>query len=92
MRKLEGATQQEQEAAIDELVSDLTLEEKVAMLSGHGFMKQIARGDQACLQGIRFDRTPTDKRDKARGWLVTRWGGITSSRHPTSLAQRSWLE
>ena len=35
-----GATRQEQEDRIGELLAELTLEEKVDMLSGHGFMKQ----------------------------------------------------
>ena len=36
-----GATRGEQEERIRELLAELDLEEKVAMLSGHGFIKQI---------------------------------------------------
>lgn len=39
-----GATRKQQEERIEELVAALSLEEKVAMLSGHGFMKQVAGG------------------------------------------------
>jgi hypothetical protein len=38
-----GATPQQQEARILELLEELTLEEKVYMLSGHGFFEQIKR-------------------------------------------------
>ena len=43
-----GASRQEQEERIALLVSQLDLEEKVAMLSGHGFMKQIAEDGRYC--------------------------------------------
>ncbi|MFQ5416113.1 MAG: glycoside hydrolase family 3 C-terminal domain-containing protein [Myxococcota bacterium] len=38
----EGSTSEQCEQRIDELLSELSLDEKVAMLSGHGFMEQIA--------------------------------------------------
>ena len=37
-----GATPNEIEARIEELVAELSLEEKIPMLSGHGFFEQIA--------------------------------------------------
>jgi beta-glucosidase len=37
-----GATRAERERRIDALLAELTLAEKVAMLSGHGFFRQIA--------------------------------------------------
>jgi len=40
-----GATEREQKARIEELVGELTLEEKIPMLSGHGFFKQIAEDE-----------------------------------------------
>jgi beta-glucosidase len=44
-----GATREQQEERIEELVAELTLEEKVPMLSGHGFFKQIAEdGGRYC--------------------------------------------
>ncbi|MAE96635.1 MAG: glycosyl hydrolase [Deltaproteobacteria bacterium] len=44
-----GATRQEQEECIEALLGELLLEEKVAMLSGHGFMEQIAEdGGRYC--------------------------------------------
>ena len=44
-----GASRQEQEERIDELLEELSLEEKVAMLSGHGFFQQIAEdGGRYC--------------------------------------------
>jgi beta-glucosidase len=44
-----GASAQQQEERIEELVRDLTLEDKVPMLSGHGFMQQIAEdGGRYC--------------------------------------------
>lgn len=43
------ASPEQLEARIDELVAGLTLEEKVSMLSGHGFFEQIARdGGRYC--------------------------------------------
>ena len=44
-----GASAAQQQARIDELLGELSLEEKVAMLSGHGFMKQVAEdGGRYC--------------------------------------------
>ena len=40
-----GASAAQQQARIDELLGELSLEEKVAMLSGHGFMKQVAEDE-----------------------------------------------
>lgn len=45
----EGATEREREARIDELLVDLSLDEKIAMLSGHGFLEQVAEdGGRYC--------------------------------------------
>ena len=45
----QGATPQQQEARISQLLGELSLEEKIAMLSGHGFMQQIAEdGGRYC--------------------------------------------
>ncbi|MBW2295121.1 MAG: glycoside hydrolase family 3 protein, partial [Deltaproteobacteria bacterium] len=41
----QGATPQQQEAKIEELLEQLTPEEKVFMLSGHGFFEQIKQDD-----------------------------------------------
>jgi beta-glucosidase len=44
-----GATPEQQASRIEELVAELTLEEKVPMLSGHGFLKQVAQdGGRYC--------------------------------------------
>jgi len=44
-----GATEQEREQRIAELLCELDLEEKVSMLSGHGFLEQIAEdGGRYC--------------------------------------------
>ena len=44
-----GASAAQQQARIEELLGELSLEEKVAMLSGHGFMKQVAEdGGRYC--------------------------------------------
>jgi beta-glucosidase len=44
-----GATPQQLEERIEAVLSELSLEEKVAMLSGHGFMEQIAKdGGRYC--------------------------------------------
>jgi len=44
-----GASAQQQAERIEQLLGELTLEEKVFMLSGHGFMKQIAEdGGRYC--------------------------------------------
>ncbi len=49
MRIAEGATEQEREDRIRDLLAELSLEEKVAMLSGHGFMKEIVEdGGRYC--------------------------------------------
>jgi beta-glucosidase len=46
-----GATPHQQEERIDEFVRELSLDEKVAMLSGHGFFAQIAAdGGRYCAQ------------------------------------------
>jgi beta-glucosidase len=37
-----GATRQQQEEKIEEILSELSLDEKIFMLSGHGFFEQIA--------------------------------------------------
>ena len=45
----QGASPEEQERRIDELLTELSLEEKVFMLSGHGFFQQLARdGGRYC--------------------------------------------
>jgi beta-glucosidase len=44
-----GSTEQQREALIAELCSELSLEEKIFMLSGHGFFEQIAEdGGRYC--------------------------------------------
>ncbi len=43
-----GASPKEQADRIEELLGELSLEEKVAMLSGHGFMKQVAEDGRYC--------------------------------------------
>jgi len=44
-----GASREQREERIDQLVGELTLEEKVPMLSGHGFLAQIAEdGGRYC--------------------------------------------
>jgi beta-glucosidase len=40
-----GSTEEEREARIAELLGELSLDEKVFMLSGHGFMQQIAEDE-----------------------------------------------
>lgn len=48
MSIVNGATRREQEDRIDELLEALSLEEKVAMLSGHGFIKDVAEDGRYC--------------------------------------------
>ena len=44
-----GATRQQQEETIEEILGALSLDEKIAMLSGHGFFEQIqADGGRYC--------------------------------------------
>jgi beta-glucosidase len=46
-----GASRQEREDRIEALLGELSLEEKIAMLSGHGFLQQMAEdGERYCSQ------------------------------------------
>ena len=79
-----GATPEAQERRIDELLGELSLDEKIFMLSGHGFIEADRRGTACryCARALRHRRRQRAARHPAAAtsWTVPR--GVGHGRAP----------